>query len=204
MKNKKAIYIVGTIILLLILILFIWFFFFKEEEKTVTEVKAIDNIEKFGYILYENKTDLYKDKFNELKEVLNNEEINETKYAELLAQLFVTDFYTLENKVTNTDIGGIDFIHPEGKETFRLAAGDTIYKYIENNVYGDREQDLPEVSNVEVKSNEQQKYESDNVKDENGYVISLDIEYVEDLEYPTSVTLTIVHDESKLYIVEVK
>ena len=204
MKNKKVLCIIITTITILAIGTIIWFLFIKNNDKKATEIKAIDNIEKYGYVLYENRTELYKNKFNELKDTLNKEELDEKKYAELIAELFVIDFYTLDNKVTNTDIGGVDFIHPNGRENFMLKATDTIYKYIESNVYNERNQELPTVSNVIVKTNEQKEYETKNVKDKNSYVINLDIEYEKDLEYPTNVTVILVHDENKLYVVEVK
>ena len=112
--KKKFTYL----LLVLILILFIVFalYYFKgNDNKEPTQIKIVDNIEKYGYNLYENKTDLYKNKFNELKEVLNKEEIDEKKYSEILAELFVIDFYDLNSKVTNTDVGGLDFVFEDIK-----------------------------------------------------------------------------------------
>jgi len=175
-----------------------------EKSEPLPVIKEIDNIEKFGYVLYDNKSELYKTYFEQLKETLNQEEVNEEKYVEILASLFVIDFYSLNNKVTNTDVGGLDFIHEQALETFRLKAQDTIYKYIESNVYGDRNQKLPEVKNVTIVKVEQTKFESNVVSDELAYTVNLKVEYVEDLKYPTEINLTIVHVEEKLYIVEVK
>lgn len=203
--NKKV--KIGIIVAITILLSIIGgYFIFGNRQKTepLPVIKEIDNIEKFGYVLYDNKSELYKTYFEQLKETLNQEEVNESKYAEILATLFVVDFYSLNNKVTNTDVGGLDFIHEQALETFRLKAQDTIYKYIESNVYGDRKQKLPEVKNVTVVNIEQTKFESDVVSDELAYTVNLTIEYVEDLKYPKEVKLTIVHVEEKLYIVEVK
>ena len=203
--NKKV--KIGIIVAITILLSIIGgYFIFGNRQKTepLPVIKEIDNIEKFGYVLYDNKSELYKTYFEQLKETLNQEEVNESKYAEILATLFVVDFYSLNNKVTNTDVGGLDFIHEQALETFRLKAQDTIYKYIESNVYGNRKQKLPEVKNVTVVNIEQTKFESDVVSDELAYTVNLTIEYVEDLKYPKEVKLTIVHVEEKLYIVEVK
>lgn len=178
---------------------------FKEEVKPeVVEVKAIDNIGKFGYVLYENKTEVYKEYFNNLKETLNQEIIDEKKYAELLAELFVIDFYTLSNKVSNTDIGGIEFVHKEAKDTFILAAKDTIYKYVESNVYGDRKQKLPEVATVTLVNTKNEKFTGETVTDDNCYKVEMNLTYKEDMGYPTTVTITLVHSGEKLYVVEVK
>lgn len=176
----------------------------KKNNEEKKEIAIVDNIEKYGYTLYDNKSEVYKNKFNELKEVLNQEEVNEEEYAQVLSELFAIDFYNLNNKVTNTDIGGLEFIHPIAKEEFTLAAKDTIYKYVESNVYGGRNQELPEVTAAEASLIENKKFESEKVSDENAYEVQVDISYKKDLEYPTNITLTIVHNENKLYIVEVK
>lgn len=204
--KKKIIISVVVILILTISGVFVYLNFFKEEEKKpeVVEVKVVDNIGKFGYILYENKNELYKEYFNMLKETLNQENIDEKKYAELLAELFVIDFYTLNNKASNTDIGGLEFIHKEAKDTFILAAKDTIYKYVESNVYGDRTQKLPEVATVTLTNTINEKFTGEKVTDENSYKVTMTLTYKEDMGYPTSVTITLVHVEEKLYIVEVK
>ena len=201
--KKKFTYL----LLVLILILFIVFalYYFKgNDNKEPTQIKIVDNIEKYGYNLYENKTDLYKNKFNELKEVLNKEEIDEKKYSEILAELFVIDFYDLNSKVTNTDVGGLDFIFEDVKEEFNLAAEDTLYKYIESDVYGERTQELPNVTKTQVTASTTISFESERVSDENAYEVEVEISYSKDLGYPTKVNITLVHCDNKLCIVEVK
>lgn len=203
---KKRI-IIATLIAVLLTIggIILYLDPFKEETKPeIVEVKAIDNIGKFGYVLYENKTEVYKEYFNTLKDTLNQEVIDEKKYAELLAELFVIDFYTLNNKTSNTDIGGIEFIHKEAKDTFILSAKDTIYKYVESNVYGDRKQKLPEVATVTLKNITNEKFTGEKVSDDNCYKVEMTLTYKEDMGYPTTVTTTLVHGGEKLYIVEVK
>lgn len=201
--NKKNI-ILAVLILIICLTIFVFYINDNSTNKQVNEVKIVDNIEKYGYTLYDNKSTLYKEKFNELKEILNKDEPNEKEYAEKIAELFTIDFYDLNSKKTNTDIGGIDFIHKNAKDEFILAAKDTLYKYIESDVYGERNQQLPEITAVTVSATENISFKSDKVSDEKSYEIKVDITYKKDLEYPTSVTLTLVHDENKLYIVEVK
>lgn len=203
--NKKV--IIGVLIAIILITggTILYLDPFKEEVKPeVVEVKAIDNIGKFGYVLYENKTDVYKEYFNNLKETLNQEIIDEKKYAELLAELFVIDFYTLSNKASNTDIGGIEFVHKEAKDTFILAAKDTIYKYVESNVYGDRKQKLPEVATVTLINTKNEKFTGEKVTDDNCYKVEMNLTYKEDMGYPTTVTITLVHSGEKLYVVEVK
>lgn len=203
--KKKIIIVVLVIASLAICGIGSYFLFFNKDETTpLPVIKEIDNIEKFGYTLYDNKSELYKTYFNKLKETLNQENIDEQKYAETIAELFVIDFYTLSNKVTNTNIGGVEFVHKEALETFTLAASDTMYKYIESNVYGERKQELPEVKEVTIANVLNQKFESEKVNDDLAYNVTLNIVYQKDLGYPKEVNLTLVHLENKLYVVEVK
>ena len=175
----------------------------KKEKEEVEESKQVDNIDKYGYVLFENKSKAYKEKFNTLKEVLNEEEVDDKKYAKVVAELFVIDFYDLNSKVSNTDIGGLDFIHKDAKEDFIKTSQDTVYKYVESNVYGGRKQELPVVESAEATVTETN-YQGKKVQDENAYTAEVDITYKKDLKYPTKVNLTIVHDSNKLYVVVIK
>ena len=205
-KTKK---ILAIILLLISIISFVAGYITlknKDKKKPVEEVKTVDNIKtkEFDYVLYDNKSDLYKDYFGKLKDELTKEEINEEEYAKLVSELFVIDFYSLIDKKTNTDIGGLDFIYESMKENFVLKASDTIYKYVESNVYGDRMQTLPKVTEVSTTSIIKKNVTIKDLQDPNGYVATISIKYDKDLKYPTSTTITLVHKDKKLYIVEVK
>ena len=90
------------------------------------------------------------------------------------------------------------------KDNFVLKATDTIYKYVESNVYGDRKQELPKVKAVEIKSAEKKLVNIKDVKDENGYVVVVKIDYEKTSKFPKEITLSLVHKDTKLYILEVK
>lgn len=179
------------------------------KKPVVVEVKKLDEIKGFSYSLYDNSTELYKELFNELKTVLEKDEIDEEKYAELISKMFVEEFYTLNTKVTNQDVGGLDFVHTEVKDNLKLKASNTIYKYIESNVYGDREQKLPEVSEFVSASVKSEKYSySDkdtgiSISDDNSYVVMLSWKYKEDLGYQTSATIRLVHEDTVLSIISI-
>ena len=112
-------------------------FFVKKAKEEVKEVSKIDN---YGYTLYDNQSKEYKKMFEELNTVLLKEEIDYNKYVELISKMFIIDFYTLDNKLTNLNIGGVDFVHSSIVSNFKEKAKDTMYKYVESNVYGDRKQ----------------------------------------------------------------
>lgn len=213
---KKVIKII--IILLLIVALIIGgIFIFKKfmnkpddsKEPMVVEIKKLDEIKGFSYYLYDNSTELYKELFNELKTVLEADTIDESKYAELVSKMFVEDFYTLNTKVTNQDVGGLDFVHSSVKENLKLKASNTIYKYIESNVYGDREQKLPEVSEfvsadvTTAKYSYTDKESKTSINDDKSYVVKLTWKYKEDLGYQTSATIRLVHEDKVLSIVSI-
>ena len=171
----------------------------EEEKKPVT----VDSIEKYDYHLYSNKSDAYKDKFQELSKELTKEEVDEKEYARILSELFVIDLFDLNSKVSNTDIGGIDLFYPSTRGDFAKTEESGMYKYIESNVYGGRKQTLPVVTSA-VATVETTKYEGKITTDENAYKATVDITYKKDLEYPTKVYLTLVHSDNKLFVINIK
>lgn len=175
----------------------------------VPSASKVDSIKGYNYTLYDDSTELYKDLYYELKEILEKENIDEAKYAEVISKMFVTDFYTLSTKVTNQDVGGLEFIYSKNKDNFKLKASDTLYKYIESNVYGDRKQKLPEV--VEFVSctskvdgyNYNDKDTGLKIFDTKSYVVNVTWKYKEDLGYQNKATIRLVHEDNVLSIVSV-
>lgn len=207
--KKKLLRTIAIILIVAALCLFVAAYFAlnkKDNKKPVKEVKTVDNIQtkEFDYVLYDSKSDLYKEYFGKLKEELLKDEVNDEEYAKIISQLFTIDFYSLNDKKTSTDIGGLDFIYEDMKENFTIKAVDTIYKYVESNVYGERKQTLPKVTGSEIKTITKKNININGATDPNGYVAVVTINYEKDLGYPKEVMLTLVHKENKLYIVEVK
>ncbi|MCI6002607.1 MAG: hypothetical protein MRZ37_05685 [Tenericutes bacterium] len=204
-KDKlKRIMLLTLFILLIILVLVIYFKFFKKEQKEIKENKVVDTIKNYDYHLKEEDSKLTSTLFNELDKVLSDEEINEEEYAKLISQLFVIDFYTLNNKLSNTDIGGIQYIHPDIKDNFIIKAENTVYKYVKSNIYGNRTQELPIITNTIIEDIKVTDYTSKTYKDNNSYQIKIKVEYQKDLKYPTEIELKLIHKDKKLYIIEVK
>ena len=203
--NLKRIYYFVSISLLIGVILIvgikIYYDFFKNDESSVQTRENLDTLELYGYTLDDEDTELYKTYFNELKEVLNKKDIDEKKYASLLVQLFVVDVYNLDNKLTSTDIGGLEFIHTDMAENFKINLGDTMYNTIESNLYGDRSQVLPVVINVVINSVEEYDYDY-NDKSYSGYLVDTSWEYEEDLGYENQASFVLIDDNNKLNIIE--
>lgn len=205
MKRNLDRYILIAVIVIFIVLIF---FYVKDTLKTnktnEIEVTVSETIENYNYKLKSNKSSLYKNKFNELKVLLESNNFDEEDYLKLISELFIIDFYTLHGKISNTDIGGTDFIHSSIKDNFELKATDTMYKYIENNLYGNNNQELPIVKEVTIENIKTVTYNYNNNTDENAYEVSLSWTYEKDLEYETEKTLYFVHEDKKLALVEIK
>ena len=175
----------------------------------VPSASKVDSIKGYNYTLYDDSTKLYKDLYYELKEVLEKDVIDEAKYAEIVSKMFVADFYTLSTKVTNQDVGGLEFIYSKNKDNFKLKASDTLYKYIESNVYGDRSQKLPEVVEFITSTSKVDGYNYNDkdtglkIFDTKSYVVNLTWKYKEDLGYQTEAMIRLVHEDNVLSIVSV-
>ncbi len=170
------------------------------------EIKIINKISDYGYVLEANKTKLHKQYFDDLVKVLDSKPVNEEEYVELVVKLFISDFYDLNSKVTKNDVGGIQYIYNDVKENMILKAKDTIYKYIENNIDNTRKQKLPIVKDVIVGDIKKVKFNGNDKKtiDNEAYEITATWTYVEDLGYQKEGTLKLVHENNKLSIVELK
>ncbi len=166
--------------------------------------EVVNEIKEYGYKLEDNATKLYKSLFEQLKDTLSKEEVNDEDYAKLIAQLMVADFYNIDNKISKSDVGGTDFVLKDYRENFATEATNTVYKYVEHNIYGDRKQELPKVKNVTVKNTRSGSYSYKKITDANAWIITVNIEYEKDLGYPTEVTVKMLHNENKLEVFYMK
>lgn len=197
-KNKIIIFIVFIIVLCISLLAGFKVLFNEEEQ----EIKVIKEIKNYGYKLNENETDIYKEEFYNLEKILASNEVDYEEYAKSIAKLFIIDFYTLDNKLSKNDIGGIQFIKESMRDNFIEEARSTFYKYVE--VKSDkRTQKLPIVSEIIDESIENASFTySDKTVDENAYKITISWDYVEDLGYEKEAKMILVKEDKKLYIIE--
>ena len=164
MKKKK----IGLVILVLVLLYSIGGIYYNitHRDSVDNSVKSIDMIDKYGYVLKSNATNLQKELFNELKTILNNDNINDDAYAKIISKMFVTDLYTLSNKVNKYDVGGTEYVLESGRDNFKVNVQDTLYKYLEDNSDGKRSQILPMVVSVSADEISDTKYKiGDNESD---------------------------------------
>jgi len=203
-KNKKLKVKRGKVLAVILVLGFVTFLFFYSSRAKLQVVTTVAEIDNYQYKMESNTTRIYKKYFKELEQELEDNKIDEENYASLVSKLFVIDYYTLNNKITNKNIGGVQFIHSNLRSSFIEKASNTMYKYIKSNLYGNRKQKLPEVNDVEIKSIKQINYKNNNYQDNSGYQVEVNINYVTDYDYPKEVTLTLIHEENKLVIVEIK
>ena len=201
-KNKLFYFVMISLILVVIIVIGVKFTleFLVKDDKNVVTKKELDSLELYGYTLDDYDSDLYKEYFNDLKSTLNNKEVNYEDYAKEIVKLFVSDFYTLDNKLTSSDIGGVEFIPSDMVENFKMHAGDTMYNHVKTNIYGDRVQKLPIVKSVEVTNIKNITYTYKD-KEYSAYKVSARWEYQEDLGYKNNEIFTLIKDNNKLYIV---
>ena len=204
-KNIKRLIIILIIIIALAAGIFVVSKLMPKKE-VIKEAKVLNTIDDYGYVLKDNKSKNYQALFKELIKILEKEEVDEQLYVSKLSEMFIVDFYSLADKYAKTDVGGVDIVHPDVLSNFLTNAENTFYKYVESNIYNNREQSLPEVGTVTVETVEKTPYTYNNVTDENAYSVKVNWTYTEEefSTYQKQATLTFVHQDKKLYLVELK
>ncbi len=215
-KSKKILIILIILVILAIAGILTYKFLSPNEEEVV--VKTIKEIPEYGYALKENETKIYKDEFDKLEKILSKKDVNYDEYAKSIAKLFIIDFYTLDNKLSKNDIGGVEFIKDSMRDNFIEEARSTFYKYLE--VKSDsRKQDLPEVSEIKDVSIENTTFKIMDTKTTatssksktttssqgttvDAYKITITWDYKEDFGYENNAKMIIIKENKKLYIVE--
>lgn len=200
MKKKYKLGLI-LIAILIVLILVIAIIFLLKGDKKVEKTKVVDSINNYSYTLDDRDTKLMKETYNELKDILNKDQIDYESYAKTLAKLFVIDLFTMNNKINKYDVGSTEYVYPESVDNFKLNVEDTIYKSMEDNSDGKRKQDLPEVISVDASNIEEVEFE---IKEEieKVYEVKLTWEYEKDLGYDDNATIKLLNVDDKLYVVE--
>lgn len=202
MKRRNILIVIVVLIVILLGLGALYFIknWNSDGDVNPNEIIKLDTIEGYGYSLEDRDTKLFKEKFEELRAVLNEDDIDFEKYAKLISELYIIDLYTISNKVNQYDVGGKEFLLVEAQENFDLKVRDTIYKYVEDNSNGSRTQELPEVLNINV----EEIVEKDQMVGEEkrtGYEVKLSWEYVKDMGYDESATIEIAKIDDLLYII---
>ena len=201
-RPKKKLFVLIITVALILIGAGVYIVFMPQEK--VKEAKVISKISSYGYTLKSNKSKEYKALFQKLKEVLTGDEIDEDKYAKVITKMFITDFYSLNDHVAKTDIGGVEFVHPDIVDNFIVNAQDTYYKNIESNIYKQRKQSLPKVNKIKIESVKTTEYSYNDNKEEEAKEVKATWTYTsEDFsDYQNKATLIYVHNGKNLVLVE--
>lgn len=199
-KSKKWILFI-LIVLVVSAGAFVAYFYLNKVDKQVKRTVTLDEITEYGYSLRDDATNIYKEEYNNLKAILKEENLNNEEYVKSVAKLFIIDLYTITNKINKYDVGGEMFVYPDGIANFKLNVQDTIYKYVEDNTYGDRNQELPEVSKIDITNFDTTKYKIGDTEYD-GYKINLKWEYAKDLEYDSEGEVIVIFQDKNCYVVE--
>ena len=91
-KSKLKIFFIILLILLVIAggAFLVWKLVFdKEETGTAVQVKELDNLSDYSYVLTDRDSSYYKSEFEELKKIVNVDEVDEEAYAVQVARMFL-------------------------------------------------------------------------------------------------------------------
>ena len=202
-RKPKKILIIILIIMLLLGGFYIYTNYFNKSN--IKETKVVSKIPSYGYNLKSNKSSAYKKLFQELKTVLTADKVDEKKYAKVLSKMFIVDFYSLGDHNAKTDVGGVELVHTDVEANFIINAEDTLYKYVESDIYNQRTQKLPIVDKVSLGHVETIKYTYNSNTDNSAYKVEANWTYKDSSiakGYQDEANLTFIHNGKKLVLVE--
>lgn len=195
-KKYKVLLLIVFVLIVLFLVAYIVLNFgnFNNNE----DYEVIDKIDNYNYNVLSRDSKLFNSEFKKLKNILNKENINYSEYAKILSNLFIIDFFTLNNKDNKYDIGGVNYIFSNALDNFKLNATDTIYKYV-----GNKKIEFPEVKKIINNEVTEENYTYDK-NTYNGYKVNIEWDYVKDLGYENKGEIILINVNNKLEIVSFK
>ena len=199
-KQKRKDWFKGILLIIVLfviagLVLYGYGYIKRSKNDVINSTSVYDSIEKYGYTLNDNATQYYKEQFKELKNIENDKDV-----ATQVAKLFVIDLYSINYKINKYEVTSMQYFYSDKREMHRQKVLDTIYKYVEDNSYDDRKQELPEVKEVIVKEEKEDTYKMGEEK-RDSFVVTLGITYVKDLGYDKLAEVTLVKDGNNYSVV---
>ena len=163
----------------------------KDDTNNDKEKDKITIVENDVYTTPESPSDAQILLFNALSEALEDEDDEEI--ANLVAENFVADFYTLKNKAGSEDIGGLTYLPEANRADFVTYASVYAYGNYESikQKYGTKH--LPQVKEVEVTSSvSQDATYAGNVYDGFVVTVALTFEKTKATDLPASIDVTVI------------
>ena len=114
--------------------------------------KDTEDIEDYDYHLRHNATDLQKELFKELDELLDQDPQDELAISESIAKNYIADFYTWTNKEGQYDVGGMYYVFSDSRPNIYYQARDSYYHYLSSYIEEYGQENLLEVTSVEVET----------------------------------------------------
>ena len=105
MSKKYKILLIILVILIIVclgLLIVKKYVYDKDTKKNSVTPAVVDNMEKYGYALEDRDTKLYKNVYYELKEVLDNDEVDYEKYGEKIYKLPINLPITCPNRINGS------------------------------------------------------------------------------------------------------
>ncbi len=197
-KRKKQIKKSALMIIILTILVSVGLYFLLFSKSSVgLLVRSKDKTAKFDYTLDKDNTNLMKENFKELKDILAKDDINYEDYAKTLAKLFIIDLYTIDNKKSMYDVGSLEYVYD--KENFKTRCQNTLYKGLKEKSTR-KNNEYPVVESINIDSFENGEFTYNDNKYES-YDVTLSWDYKKDLGYDKSGKVTIIKIEDKLYVV---
>jgi len=108
-----------------------------------------------GYYLRNNATEYQVTLFGALLTAHQRHNIEQTDersldYATVIAQNFIADFFTLTNKDSRSDVGGVQFVAEDVRANFQTYAVDNFYLYLNHHIERFGMEALPEIVDITV------------------------------------------------------
>ncbi len=193
-KTRKKIIIIIISILCLIAAIFGIAHLLSKDEPSAVKVNILKQDENYGYTLTDKDSEYYKSEFDKLIDIIKANPIDEEAYATQVARMFTIDLYTMSTKINKYDIGGYEFYYSDKKDNLENTVIYGIYSSMLDDTYGTREQNLPEITNVETVSTEKTTYKLGE-KEVEGYLVKLKMTYKEDLGYDKEGSVVVCKEE---------
>ena len=200
MNKKKKFAALFSLLIALIVISFGGYQISKanSNQKPVGAVGSESNNNSFS--IRTNATDYQKEIYEALNQAIKDKD--QEKITALIAQNFVTDFFTWTNKVRLNDVGGLQFVHEDARNSVSHAAQDGIY----NDMYtylseGKGDQTLEVNSSTAVSKKSQFTYKDEVV---DAYSVNVSWTYKDSTALNTTVyqnqaTVILIQDADGLY-----